>query len=336
VAACKKKNKGHGHHGGAWKVAYADFVTAMMALFIVLWLLTQSDQASKEQIAEYFRTGTLPGGSLMVGKPGGSTPPRAINIFPDGQGQVNPATETREMQALKKNVEAALKLAAKNPEFASLAKHVKVKVVNEGALIEMVEGGDNFLFNVASSELKPGAIKILEELAPILSNIDNRIEIHGHTDARPFGTGSKKTNWELSFERGDQARRVLEGKGIEKGKIQSVLAHADTALYNPDEPLSPVNRRLAILVVKASAQRARAGLTTASRKDDDEEKTSKRSGDEDEEPSSKRRVEDDEDRPAKRSRDEDEGAPSKKTDKLEKPAPVEDEEPAPKRRRSRH
>ncbi|MDB4991621.1 MAG: motB, partial [Myxococcaceae bacterium] len=160
--------------------------------------------------------------------------------------------------------------ASKNPEFASLAKHVKVKVVSEGALIELVEGGDNFLFNVASSDLKPGAIKILEELAPILSKLDNRIEIHGHTDARPFGVGSKKTNWELSFERGDRARRVLESGGIAKGKIQSVLAHADSALYNPDEPLSPENRRLAILVVRASAQNARAGLTTASSKSVDD------------------------------------------------------------------
>ena len=263
IVFIKKKNKGHGHHGGAWKVAYADFVTAMMALFIVLWLLTQSDQASKEKIAEYFRTGALPGGSMMVGKPGGSTPPRAINIFPDGPGSSAPASETSEMQALKKGVEAMLKQAAKNPEFSSLAKHVKVKVVSEGALIELVEGGDNFLFNVASSELKAGAIEILEELAPLLAKLNNKIEIHGHTDARPFGSGSKKTNWELSFERGDQARRVLEGKGIEKGKIQSVLAHADTALYNPEQPLSPENRRLSILVVRASAQRARAGLNTA-------------------------------------------------------------------------
>lgn len=260
VVFIKKKNKGHGHHGGAWKVAYADFVTAMMALFIVLWLLTQSDQASKEKIAEYFRTGALPGGSLMVGKPGGSTPPRAINVFADGVGTSAAVSEAKEMTALKKGVENMLKQASKNPEFASLARHVKVRVVNDGALIELVEGGDNFLFNLASSELKPGAIKILEELAPLLTKLNNKLEIHGHTDARPFGTGSKKTNWELSFERGDQARRVLEDHGIAKGKVQSVLAHADTALYDPEHPLAPENRRLSILVVRASAQRARAGL----------------------------------------------------------------------------
>jgi chemotaxis protein MotB len=288
----------------------------MMALFIVLWLLTQSDQASKEQIAEYFRTGTMPGGSLMVGKPGGSTPPRAINIFPDGQGDAAAVAETKGLRILAKDVGAMLARAKKNPEFAALAKHVKVRVVNEGALIELVEGGDNFLFNVASSELKAGAIKILEELAPMLKTINNKIEIHGHTDARPFGSGSKKTNWELSFERGDQARRVLESHGIEKGKIQSVLAHADTALYLPDQPLAPENRRLSILVVRASAQRSRAGLNTQGDldKDDTEPKTKPRSTDDDE-PRPKSRVDEDEDAPRPKSKvdDEDEDAPRPKS-----------------------
>jgi chemotaxis protein MotB len=256
VVFIKKKAKGHGHHGGAWKVAYADFVTAMMALFIVLWLLTQTDQSTKEQISEYFRTGALPGGSMAVGKPGGSNPPLAVNVFPDSAPGA--AVENKELQDLAKGVEDMLGKASKKPEFAALAKHVKVRVVNEGALIEMVEGGDNFLFDVASSALKPGAISILEQLAPLLAGMRNKIEIHGHTDSRPFASG-KKTNWELSFERADQARRVLEGKGVQ-GKIQSVLAHADTALYNPSEPNSPENRRLSLLVVRKSAERARGGM----------------------------------------------------------------------------
>ncbi len=265
VVFIKKKAKGHGHHGGAWKVAYADFVTAMMALFIVLWLLTQSDQHSKEKIAEYFRTGTMPGGSLVIGKPGGSQPPKAINLFPES-GAGSAAIENAELQELAKGIEKMLgKAAAKGGlEFGQLAKHVKVRIVNEGALIEMVEGGDNFLFNVASSDLKPGAIKILEELAPSLAAVRNKIEIHGHTDARPFGSASKKTNWELSFERADEARRVLESHGLEKGKVQSVLAHSDTALYKPSDPYAPENRRLSILVVRSSAQRSRAGLGPAS------------------------------------------------------------------------
>ncbi|MET0340115.1 MAG: flagellar motor protein MotB [Polyangiales bacterium] len=267
VVFIKKKAKGHGHHGGAWKVAYADFVTAMMALFIVLWLLTQSDQKSKEAIADYFRTGKLPGGALVIGAPGGSNPPTAVTVFPNAAAAANVAVENRELSALAKQVQDLL-TADKESKGAGqqgggdLSKHVKVRMVNEGALIELVEGGDNFLFNVASSELKPGAVDILKDLAPLLAKIKNRIEIHGHTDARPFGQGSKKTNWELSFERADQARRVFESNGIEKGKILSVLAHADTALYNPDNPLAPENRRLSILVVRASAERTRTGVST--------------------------------------------------------------------------
>lgn len=262
VVFIKKKAKGHGHHGGAWKVAYADFVTAMMALFIVLWLLTQSDQAAKEKISEYFRTGKLPGGALVIGTPGGSNPPRVVTVFPGGTSS---AIESRELRKFAKEIENLIKgkgkggAAGRPGELGDLAKHMKVRMVNEGALIELVEGGDNFLFNVASSDLKPAAEKILQELAPMLARMPNRIEIHGHTDARPFAGNSKKTNWELSFERGDRARRVLEAAGIEKGKISSVLAHADTALYDPEQPYAPENRRLAILVVRASAERTRTG-----------------------------------------------------------------------------
>jgi chemotaxis protein MotB len=318
VVFIKKKAKGHGHHGGAWKVAYADFVTAMMALFIVLWLLTQSDQASKEKIAEYFRTGALPGGALLIGKPGGNSPPQPINLFPDGPGTTSAASETKEMKAVAAAVKRMLARSKGNPSTTQVGKHVRVRVVNEGALIELVEGGDNFLFNVASAELKPGAIEILDQLAPMLAELDNKIEIHGHTDARPFPPGSKQTNWQLSFERGDQARRVLEEKGIEKGKIQSVLAHADTALYNADDPLAPENRRLSILVIRPSAQRSRAGLAGEGQggkkkalEDEEDEGLPKRRSLEDEEDAPKRRSSDDEeDAPKERRRSSDEEARS--------------------------
>jgi chemotaxis protein MotB len=320
VVFIKKKAKGHGHHGGAWKVAYADFVTAMMALFIVLWLLTQSDQASKEKIAEYFRTGALPGGALLIGKPGGNTPPQPINLFPDGPGTTAAASESKELKELAKAVRKLMgRKSSNNPAMAALGKHVKVRIVNEGALIELVEGGDNFLFNVASAELKPGAIAILDQLAPMLKAMDNKLEIHGHTDARPFPPGSKQSNWQLSFERGDQARRVLEATGIEKGKIQSVLAHADTALFNSDDPLAPENRRLSILVIRQSAQRSRAGLAgegQGSKKkllegEDDEDPPKRGTDDEDEEPK-RRSTEDeaDEPKPKRRTSVEDEAKPA--------------------------
>jgi chemotaxis protein MotB len=248
VVFIKKKNRGHGHHGGAWKVAYADFVTAMMALFIVLWLLTQSDQASKETIAEYFRTGTMPGGSLTLGRPAGSNPPMPVDILPQGtQGGLSKRLAAK----VKGSIEKMLKRAAKDPGVAKIAKNVVIKVSERGALIELVDNDEDLLFPVASSELKPAVVRFLEQLAPTLAETGAEIEINGHTDARGY-KDSKKNNWDLSYERADQARVVLEGAGVEHGRIVGVIAHADTQLYVPDDPLASQNRRLSILVTRGS------------------------------------------------------------------------------------
>jgi chemotaxis protein MotB len=247
VIVIKKKGKGHGHHGGAWKVAYADFVTAMMALFIVLWLLTQSDQASKEVIAEYFRTGTMPGGSLTIGRPAGSNPPVPVDILPQGSSG---GLSMRALNKLANSMEKLLKKAASSgdAQMAKLAKSVTVKVSAQGALIELVDSGEDLLFAVSSSELKPATVRFLEQIAPLLTESGQRIEIHGHTDARAFDKTAKKTNWDLSYERAERARKILEAKGVPHGEIDGVLAHADTQLYVADKPLAPQNRRLSILV----------------------------------------------------------------------------------------
>jgi chemotaxis protein MotB len=247
VIIIKKKAKHGGHHGGAWKVAYADFVTAMMALFIVLWLLTQSDEASKERIAQYFRTGMLPGGTLTVGSPAGSSPPVAINIFPSGSmGGPNESRAAREIAA---DIEQLLHTTEREPEeVKKMVSHLKVKATPEGTLIELVDGTDNFMFPVGSAGLKPGAVSLLEQLAPIFAKLKNKIEIHGHTDARPFN--GRKNNWDLSFERANEARRVLEQNGVPSGRINAVQAHADTMLLNKKDPFAPENRRLSILILK--------------------------------------------------------------------------------------
>jgi chemotaxis protein MotB len=257
VIIIKKKAKHAGHHGGAWKVAYADFVTAMMALFIVLWLLTQSDEASKERIAQYFRTGMLPGGTLTVGSPAGSSPPVAINIFPSGSmGGPNESRAAREIAA---DIEQLLHTTEREPkELKAMVSHLKVKATAEGTLIELVDGDDNFMFPVGASGLKPGAQSLLERLAPIFAKLKNKIEIHGHTDARPFDSGSKKNNWDLSFERANEARRVLEQNGVPSGRINAVQAHADTVLLNKKDPLAPENRRLSILILKEKKKKPAA------------------------------------------------------------------------------
>jgi chemotaxis protein MotB len=250
VIIIKKKPKHAGHHGGAWKVAYADFVTAMMALFIVLWLLTQSDVASKERIAQYFRTGMLPGGTLTIGTPAGSNPPVAINIFPSGSnGGPSPLPPTEANLATE--VEALLKSGGEDDsDVKELAAHLKIKATAEGTLIELVDGDDNFMFPVGGAGLKPQATRMLEKLAPLFSRMKNKLEIHGHTDGRPFEASAKKSNWDLSFDRANDARRVLEDSGVPKGRITAVQAHADSQLLNKKDPLAPENRRLSLLILK--------------------------------------------------------------------------------------
>ena len=249
VIIIKKKAKHGGHHGGAWKVAYADFVTAMMALFIVLWLLTQSDQASREKIAQYFRTGMLPGGTLTLGTPAGSNPPVPINIFPSGSVGGPQEQPPPELKQLAKDVEIMLESIRNDPEMKETTDHISIKTVNEGTLIELVDGGDNFMFPPGSTSLKPKAVEFLQRLAPILARLRNKLEIHGHTDAHPYGVG-KKTNWDLSFERANEARRVLETAGVPSNKIHGVLAHADSSPFNKKDPFAPENRRLALLVLR--------------------------------------------------------------------------------------
>jgi chemotaxis protein MotB len=248
VIIIKKKAKHAGHHGGAWKVAYADFVTAMMALFIVLWLLTQTDQSSKAEIAQYFRTGTLPGGTLMLGAPAGSNPPVPINIFESGS--TGGASPDPSLDALTVSIKTLLGGAGKDDELKEMAQHIAIHQTNEGTLIELIDGSDNFLFPVASSSLKPAAVEFLSKLGPLLGKLKNKLEIHGHTDARPFEKGAKKNNWDLSFERANEARRVLESHGVAVGKVASVQAHADSQLLNKEDPFSSENRRLSILIVR--------------------------------------------------------------------------------------
>ena len=249
VIIIKKKAKGHGgHHGGAWKVAYADFVTAMMALFIVLWLLTQTDESSKAALAQYFRTGTLPGGTLMLGAPAGSNPPVPINIFDSGS-QGGPSADPG-LDTLSRNIQKLLSDAAKDPELEGLMKHIQIRETTEGTLIELLDGSDNFLFPVGKAELKKGAVEFLTKLAPMIGKLKNKLEIHGHTDARPFERGTKKSNWELSFERANEARRVLEQHGVPAGRVTGVQAFADSQLFNKADPLSPENRRLSILIMR--------------------------------------------------------------------------------------
>ena len=258
-----KKKGGHGaHHGGAWKVAYADFVTAMMALFMVLWLLSQADMKLRQQIAMYFRNpGILPGGSIIATN---DAPLQKINSeqaiatneleFVNervGKKKQKAAAEQTNLQQAAKNVKQKIAAAVKaSPSLAGLEGRVQVQVTPAGLLIEVIDEGRKLLFDLSSSELKPEVQQLLRELGGVLGSLPNQIEVGGHTDARPFHGDNGRTNWDLSFERADAARKLLEANGLRSGQLARVLAYADREPLDRENPMADKNRRLSILAVR--------------------------------------------------------------------------------------
>jgi chemotaxis protein MotB len=243
VVIIKKKGKGHGGaHGGAWKVAYADFVTAMMALFIVLWLLAQTDKELQKEISEYFRTGVFSGApSILEGGSG-----LLDKGFVDVQGNEVEENVQSNADAIKAVIKASI---AQDPALKGMQDAVQVTVTSDGLLITFTDSSEDLLFDLSSSSLKKPLIKVLEGIAPLLTKTGYRLRIQGHTDARPFPTGSVRSNWSLSFERADQARRVLELKGFPDERLVGVFAHGASAPLDPGDPKAAANRRLSILAL---------------------------------------------------------------------------------------
>lgn len=243
VIIIKKKGKGHGGaHGGAWKVAYADFVTAMMALFMVMWLLAQTDKELQKEISEYFRTGVFSGApSILEGGSG-----LLDKGFVDVQGDDVEANVQVNADAIKAAIQKAI---AGDAALAGMQNAVQVQVTADGLLITFTDSKEDLLFDLSSSSLKRPLIKVLEGIAPMLIRTGYRLRIQGHTDARPFPLGSARSNWSLSFERADQARRVLELKGFPNDRLVGVFAHGASAPIDPTDPKSAANRRLSILAL---------------------------------------------------------------------------------------
>ena len=236
-----KKKKGHGgHHGGAWKVAYADFVTAMMALFIVLWIVGQSE-AVKQAVSAYFKDPGVfssgRGGGILQGT-SGSTPTPTVNVVSD----------IDRLKAEAKKLEEAI---AANPEFSKFKDMVQITVTKEGLRIELLENSDGLFFDVGSARVKPETVKLLKLVAKEVGQLKNKVIIEGYTDARPYVTPNY-SNWELSTDRANTARKILEESGAGKDQIIQVRGFADRNLKHPDKPLDYANRRVSILVASAS------------------------------------------------------------------------------------
>jgi chemotaxis protein MotB len=243
----KIKKAGHaGAHGGAWKVAYADFVTAMMALFMVLWLLTQADMKLRQKIAQYFRDqGVLSGGMALNpdATAAKSREPKLVaNEIVLVQG------EEEHLEAQKKAITEALEQAAQeDPQLAAVKDLVIIQVTDAGLSIQVVDKGKDLLFDLSSAALKPGLVELLKRLAEPLGKLPNHVQVGGHTDGRPFPPNASITNWELSTARANAARRILETSGLWPGQLNRVIGYADSEPLVPENPLADQNRRLSIL-----------------------------------------------------------------------------------------
>ncbi len=252
-----KKKGGHGgHHGGAWKVAYADFVTAMMALFIVLWLLTQADSKLKSEIAQYFRDPGVMTGGRLIGSSAAEEQARRPKVVTEAEvlesARRAAASEQEVLQAEARRLEKALDREAGDDRLTkALREQVQIKVTDEGLTIQVIDRGKDLLFDVSSADLKPQLVKLLKTIARALGQLPNPVQIEGHTDSRQY-VASHRSNWDLSFERADNARRVLENNGLREGQVERVLAYADSDPLVPDRPDADENRRLSIVALRRS------------------------------------------------------------------------------------
>jgi len=225
----KKKIMHAGHHGGAWKVAYADFVTAMMALFIVLWLMGSSSKV-KEAVAGYFRD---PSGHGRENGSGESGANENIGIGKD------------DMNKLKEKLQAAIR---QTPNVAKLKDQVQMTVTGEGLRIELLESAVNTFFESGNAQPTPGGSEMLELLAEQLGKLPNKLSVEGHTDSKPYASSNGYSNWELSADRANSARKLIQQYGVRPNQVADVRGFADQRLRKPEDPFSASNRRVSIVV----------------------------------------------------------------------------------------
>ncbi|HWT66708.1 MAG TPA: flagellar motor protein MotB [Terracidiphilus sp.] len=234
IIVIKKKASHGGQHGGAWKVAYADFVTALMALFIVLWLMNSSEKV-KKAVAGYFNdpkgTSTLLGTTMS------------------GTGQTVTAA-TDDMQKLKQKLEEQIKA---NKELAKLSKQIEITITPEGLRIELIEDKNGTFYESGSAHLSDKGQELLALLATELKKLPNNLLIEGHTDAAQYSNDANYSNWELSADRANSARRLLQADGVRQDQVTQVRGYADQLLRVKNDPYDPSNRRISILVKNQEA-----------------------------------------------------------------------------------
>jgi len=263
----------HASHSGAWKIAYADFVTAMMAFFLLMWLLGSTTQGDLQGIAEYFRTplkvalsgGYGSGDSSSVIQGGGTDLTRTTGARPRGdvderQRKVNlqalraelRAAETKRLTKLRAQIDQAI---TRNVKLAEFRSQIRMDLTPDGLRIQIVDDQNRPMFDNGRASVKEYMRELLREIATVLNSVENRVSISGHTDSAPYGSGERGySNWELSADRANASRRELVAGGLQESKIVRIVGLGSTVMYDAENPRSPMNRRISIVVLNAEAQ----------------------------------------------------------------------------------
>jgi chemotaxis protein MotB len=272
----KIKKGGHGHHGGAWKLAYADFVTAMMAFFLLMWLLGTTEADYRQGIAEYFKDPWKPslqggpntGDQTSIIKGGGEDITQSVGqvkltnqgkeeiIGETGEGELE--QDKKRLEALKEKIEIMINT---DPLLNPFEDQLKIDITQEGLRVQIIDQEGRLMFNLASAKMEAYAAEIIHKLAPVMNELPNKISISGHTDARPFpGGGQGYSNWELSTDRANAARKELIKGGLKEEKMMRVVGLASSIPFLDKNPLDATNRRISIIVMnKQTAEEIAAG-----------------------------------------------------------------------------
>ena len=277
IIVIKRKKNAAGHHGGAWKVAYADFVTAMMAFFMVMWLVASVSKEQRAAMFEYFHNPSMEQGHSVKAAPGQAGPGGAsTSLIKLGGGLDAPKTpvsaqkpenkiiieqkseaEIKERQQLESLLEELRKAISLGQALEPFKDQLLLDITSEGLRIQIVDKQNRPMFDNGSSALKDYTTKILVDVAKYLNGVPNRISVSGHTDAKPYaGTIKSYSNWELSADRANAARRALISGGLDEHKFARVVGLASSVLFVKDEPFNPINRRISIIVMTRRAEDA--------------------------------------------------------------------------------
>jgi chemotaxis protein MotB len=262
----------HPHHGGAWKLAYADFMTAMMAFFLLLWLLSSVNTAELAGIADYFKmplreallggkkvsegSSIINGGGTDLSRKEGDATTAAGRRSPS-ETAINPvrdADDQERLRELKAKLEAAV---ASNPQLSPYKQNIRIEITPDGLRIQIVDTQNRPMFATASAMVEPYMQQILREIGKSLNDLPNHVMLSGHTDAQQYSGGEKGySNWELSADRANASRRELIGGGMDENKVLRVVGVGSTQDLDRDNPLDPVNRRISIIVLNRRAEAA--------------------------------------------------------------------------------